>query len=86
MYAGTKMQLVMMDFPHNLYISRVTRTTNFDFPMTIGSVASELPTLLDLVWKGKAIMVDTLDKLGKRRATIGFEVNKTPAYSFNKDI
>lgn len=80
------MRLVVMDFPHNFYISRVMRTPSYDFPMTIGSAASALPVLFDLVWKGKAIMIDTLDKLGKSRVTVGLESTKTPTFSFNKDI
>ncbi|KAL9538771.1 hypothetical protein MBANPS3_010684 [Mucor bainieri] len=75
---GTKMQLVQMDFPHNLYISRVSRSPHYEFPMNVKSVSTSLPALLELTWKGRTIMETTLDKLYEGTTTVSLIVEAIP--------
>ncbi|KAL9542367.1 hypothetical protein MBANPS3_008653 [Mucor bainieri] len=81
---GVDMQLVMVDFPYNLHIARVTRTSSHAFPLQISKVSTGIPPLLEMTWKGKALMKDAWEKYSRQRASVTLEKPKAPLFSFNK--
>jgi hypothetical protein len=67
MSIGLNMELVIMDVPVGYSITRVLKTCKFEFPETINSFALHFIPLLQVAWKGKEIMKDTITLLNDKK-------------------
>jgi hypothetical protein len=70
---GLSLELVVMDVPSGVSVCRVSRTPKVSFPTSADSFTTDIASLLELVWAGKKLMIDTESCLKKRkRVALGF--------------
>jgi hypothetical protein len=56
-----------MDVPVGCSITRVRKSSKYDFPENIESFAVDLIPLLELAWKGKELMKKTMVDINSRK-------------------
>ncbi|KAI7886685.1 hypothetical protein K492DRAFT_114761, partial [Lichtheimia hyalospora FSU 10163] len=64
---GMDLELVMMNVPAGHSVCRISRSEKYAFPDCIDTFATDLMPLLEIVWKGKEVMINTMDTVNKRR-------------------
>ncbi|CAO3675075.1 unnamed protein product [Rhizopus stolonifer] len=61
------MELVIMDYPVDNHIIRVSRTPKLDFPNKTSTFAIDLLPLLEAAWKGKEATKKNVETLNNRK-------------------
>lgn len=64
---GMELELVIMDVPTGHSICRISRSEKFTFPDCIDTFATDLIPLLEIIWKGKQVMINTIHSVNKRK-------------------
>ncbi|CAO3654337.1 unnamed protein product [Cunninghamella echinulata] len=64
---GLEMELVIMDVPEGHSICRITRSPIFTFPFYINSFGADIIPILEITWKAKKLMQDTVSLINKER-------------------
>ena len=64
---GMELELVMMDAPAGHSVRRISRSERYAFPDCIDTFATDLIPLLEIVWKGNEVMINTMNTINKRR-------------------
>lgn len=54
---GMELELVIMDVPTGHSICRISRSEKFTFPDCTDTFATDLIPLLEIIWKGKQVMI-----------------------------
>lgn len=67
------MELVFMDVPAGRSVSRVVKTLPLTFPSSVETFVSDMIPLMELVWKAKEKMKDTMMIINKRKQTVRFK-------------
>lgn len=65
-----------MDVPVGHHITRISRTSKFEFPSTLSTIAVDFLPLLEATWKGKEAMKTTIKILNNRKRKAA-ELNTT---------
>jgi hypothetical protein len=65
------MELIRMDIPKGSSIARVLKAPRFKFPSCPKNIGLDFIPMLEIAWKGKQAMLDTVHNLNnrKRKAT-----------------
>ncbi|KAI9301131.1 hypothetical protein BJ944DRAFT_243553 [Cunninghamella echinulata] len=64
---GLEMELVIMDVPEGHSICRITRSPVFTFPFCINSFGADIIPILEITWKAKKLMQDTISLINKKK-------------------
>jgi hypothetical protein len=61
------MELIRIDIPKGNSITRVLKTPRFEFPFCSKNIGLDFIPMLEIAWKGKQAMLDTVHDLNNRK-------------------